>query len=71
MNGAMNPPVADAEALDGSRMEQSLLVENEKAMLLSIPSLSSVPSTILHSKISPQLQPEMIDTPFYLSIFTS
>lgn len=47
----MSRPVADAEALVGSLMEQSLLVEKEKALVLSIPSLSSVPSTILQRKI--------------------
>lgn len=67
----MNQPVADAEAQVGSLMEQSLLVEKEKAMVLSIPSLSSVPSTILQRRISAQLQPEIICTPFcFFSIFT-
>lgn len=67
----MNQPVADAEALVGSLMEQSLLVEKEKAMVLSVPSLSSVPSTILQRRRSAQLQPEMICTPFcFFSIFT-
>lgn len=50
----MNKPVADAEAQVGSLMEQSLLVEKEKAMVLSIPSLSSVPSTTLQRRISAQ-----------------
>lgn len=50
VNGEINRPVADAEALVGSLLEQSLLVEKEKAVVLSIPSLSSVPSTILQSK---------------------
>lgn len=40
-------PVADAEALVGSLTGQPRLVEKEKAKELSIPSLSSVPSTIL------------------------
>lgn len=64
MNGEINQPVAEAEALVGSLMEQSLLVEKEKAMVLSIHSLSSVPSTILQREISAQLQPETIYTPF-------
>lgn len=51
MSGEISQPVADAEALVGSLMKQSLLVEEEKALVLSIPSLSSVPSTILQRKI--------------------
>lgn len=51
MSGETSQPVADAEALVGSLMEQSLLVEEETALVLSIPSRSSVPSTILQRKI--------------------
>lgn len=40
-------PVAEAEALVGSLTGHPRLVEKEKARELSVPSLSSVPSTIL------------------------
>lgn len=39
--------MADAEALVGSLTGQARVVEKEKARELSVPSLSSVPSTIL------------------------
>lgn len=64
LNGEIKQPVADAEALVGSVTEQSLLVEKEKARVLSVPSLSSVPSTILQRKICAQLQPKTIYSPF-------
>lgn len=66
----MNQPVADAEALVGSFMEQSLLLEKEKVMVLSIPSLSSVPSTILRRTRGAQRQPGMIHPLFSMSIFS-
>lgn len=43
--------MADAEALVGSLTGQPRLVEKEKARELSIPSLSSVPSTILQRDV--------------------
>lgn len=50
MNGGIEEPVADAEALVGSLKEESLLVQRGKARELSVPSLSSVPSTVLQRK---------------------
>lgn len=52
--GAGGEPVADAEALVGSLKEQSLLVRRGKARELSVPSLSSVPSTVLQRQMSAQ-----------------
>lgn len=52
VNGVTEEPAADAEALVGSLKEQSLLVDREKPRELSMPSPSSVPSTILQRKVS-------------------
>lgn len=48
----MEGPAADAEALVGSLTGQPRLGEKEKARELSIPSLSSVPSTTLQRDVS-------------------
>lgn len=54
MNGEIEEPVADAEALVGSLKEQSLLVQRGKARELSVPSPSSVASAVLQRRISAQ-----------------
>lgn len=52
----MEEPVADAEALVGSLKEESLLVQRGKARELSVPSLSSGPSTVLQRQMSTAMQ---------------
>ena len=52
----MGGPEADAWALVGSLRGQPRLVEKEKAREVSVPSLSSVPSTILHRERSEALE---------------
>lgn len=75
MNGEIEEPVADAEALVGSLKEQSLLVQRGKAGELSVPSLSSVPSTVLQRKMmhsdarKGRKWPENLLQPFTASIY--